>query len=428
VIASRHVILVSLGTDGDIIPYLAVGVRLRDRGHRISLLGPEHFKSAAAKLGFDFHPFVTEEAYQDFLADKGMWHPVKAGGNIAKWGGKLLRGQYALLKSVLCEDSVMVANPGALVARLAHEQFGIPIASLVLQPWLIQSSSAPPLMMPGLSLPRWAPPFVKKMYWGVINKFGDRLAGRELNRLRKEVGLGPMKNLFQWWFSPDLVIAMFPEWYGKAQPDWPRAVVNAGFYAMDGTTPLPSATVEFCHAGVKPVLFTFGTGMTHAKEHFGRALEVCSKLGKRVIFLTKYREQLPDPLPQFAHHCSSAPFSELFPLCELVVHHGGIGTTAKALKAGVPQLLLPFAYDQFDNGSRVAELGAGGWLSQRHIRTARFEVAIRACTEERIIANCARIRDKHFPEDGASRAVDLIEEQWARRSEKQKSAPKRTLA
>jgi rhamnosyltransferase subunit B len=96
---------------------------------------------------------------------------------------------------------------------------------------------------------------------------------------------------------------------------------------------------------------------------FGAAIEACRLLGERGILLTKFGQQLSAPLPPFVHHCDYAPFRKLLPCCSAVVHHGGVGTTAQALAAGIPQLILPMAWDQPDNAMRVKRLGVGHWLS-----------------------------------------------------------------
>ena len=105
--------------------------------------------------------------------------------------------------------------------------------------------------------------------------------------------------------------------------------------------------------------------MIYGGHLFHAAIEACRNLGVRGLLLTKYGQQLPTLLPPFVRHCQFAPFQELFPYCTAVVHHGGIGTVAKALATGTPQLILPLAFDQRDNAMRVKRLGAGDWLPRR---------------------------------------------------------------
>ena len=165
---------------------------------------------------------------------------------------------------------------------------------------------------------------------------------------------------------------MFPGGFGPPQPDWPPQTKLTGFPLYDGQPGggLPPEILHFCLAGDPPIAFTFGTGMMHAADTFRKAVEVCRLLGKRGILLTRYERQLPAPLPTSMRTFEFAPFLALFPLCAAVVHHGGIGTVAKALSTGTPQLILPMAFDQPDNAARVKSLGAG-----ESLKSGRWKIA-----------------------------------------------------
>ena len=362
-----RVILASVGTDGDIFPYVGLGAVLRSRGHKVVLAASANYESLAELHGFEFAPLISEEERLELLGNPDFWNPLKTAPLCARWGVRFIQRHYELLSKLMAEDTVLVANPGVLAAGLVHEKDGNPFASLVLQPWMIPSLIAPPAM-PGLTFLRRAPRPVWKAFWGALDVVGDILVGRSLNRLRASIGLKPMRRIFQNWLSPQLALGLFPEWYGPPQADWPPQMRLAGFPMFDGgqVEEMSPQILEFCRAGTAPVAFTFGTGMAHAAELFRSALEACALLGLRGIFLTKYRDQLPDSLPPSILHSNFAPFQKLFPQCAAVVHHGGIGTVAKAMAAGTPQLICPICFDQTDNGVRAKELGVGEWLHSRH--------------------------------------------------------------
>ncbi len=170
-----------------------------------------------------------------------------------------------------------------------------------------------------------------------------------------------------------MAIGMFPEWYAKPQPDWPSQMRIAGFPRFDGQTEekLDAKVFEFCQAGDPPIVFTFGTGMMHATDLFRQAVEACRQVGTRGILLTKHRANLPDALPTSVRHWEFVPLQQLLPHCAAIVHHGGIGTVAKALATGTPQLIIPHAWDQLDNARRVVQLGAGKMLNRRWVTGAR---------------------------------------------------------
>jgi UDP:flavonoid glycosyltransferase YjiC (YdhE family) len=134
-----------------------------------------------------------------------------------------------------------------------------------------------------------------------------------------------------------------------------------GFARFDGSDQkqIPAGTLDFINAGTEPIVITFGTGMRHAKTMFEKAAKACTLLNRRAILATTTPSDLPSQLPETIHHCPFAPFGQLFDRCAAVIHHGGIGTTAQAIAAGIPQLIMPLAWDQYDNADRVTRLKVG---------------------------------------------------------------------
>jgi UDP:flavonoid glycosyltransferase YjiC (YdhE family) len=312
----------------------------------------------------------------------------------------------------LCEsdEALLIASPALISARVVNEKRGTPLATPILQPWMIKSSIAPPTMPAGLTLPRWAPRPVKVIYWRLIDGVGRLLLGKELNRLRESVGLGPMRRIFDWWLSPQLILGLFADWFGPPQQDWAPQIKLCGFPLFDGRaeTELPREVEEFCNSGTAPIAFTFGTGMMHGSRLFGMAIEACELLGGRGILLTRHTAQLPAELPGFMKQCNFAPFGRLFPRCRAVVHHGGIGTIAKALAAGTPQLVMPIAYDQLDNAKRVAHLGAGTFIKPRHATAAKIAALLRALDDPPVKSRCEAISTRLKGTDAFESAANAV--------------------
>jgi UDP:flavonoid glycosyltransferase YjiC (YdhE family) len=408
-----HAILLSVGTDGDVIPFLALGAKLRGRGHRVTLLANEPYRALAQDRGLAFHPLVSAAETQELLTHPDFWHPLKGAPVVSRWGVRFLGRQYALLAELANDGpAVLVASPGVLVARLVQETRVVPLASVLLQPGMIPSVLAPPVMPGGLTLPRWAPRLVGKLYWRLLDVVGDVLVGRRLNRLRARLRLKRVDRVFQWWLSPELAIGLFPDWYGPPQADWPPQLRLAGFPLDDGRpqSDLAPDVLEFCRAGLPPIAFTFGTGMMHGTALFGAALEACRTLGARGLLLTKYGRQLPAPLPPSVRPCAFAPFQALFPHCAAVVHHGGVGTTAKALAAGTPQLVLPLAYDQPDNAARVKRLGVGDWLKPGRREGRHIAQALAPLLTPQARERCRTVAGRFGTEDNLSVAARWVEE------------------
>jgi UDP:flavonoid glycosyltransferase YjiC (YdhE family) len=409
-------ILVTVGTGGDVFPYIGLGCALRARGHQVTLAGPETYRDCSLALGLEFCPLVTAEEAERMLADPDLWHPLKSGRMAARWSLPMVPRQYETLAELVRErGTVVVANPGLLAARLVQEKLNVPLASLLLQPGLIPSCSAPPEMPGGLTIPRWLPHPLRRAYWWAVDGAVYLLVARSLNRLRARLGLPPIRRVFRWWLSPQLAIGLFPPWYAQPQPDWPPQLRLAGFGRYDGpTAELPDDVRAFCRTGPPPVAFTLGTGMAHAAPFFRDAVAACGAAGVRGLLLTKYPELIPPSLPPTIRHCAFAPFRQLLPLCGAIVHHGGIGTTAAALQAGCPQLVLPLAWDQPDNAARVTRLGVGVALGARQRGSAPLARALSRLLTPAVRERCREVAMPAAQDNGLEVAADWVEQMASR--------------
>jgi UDP:flavonoid glycosyltransferase YjiC (YdhE family) len=373
----------------------------------------DNYRPMAQRFGLAFRSLASDAENRQLIEDPDFWHPLKGAVVGARWGVKLLPRHYDLFRDLAYDgDSVFVASPALLAARMVQEKFARPLATVLLQPWMIPSCTAPPVMPAGLTLPRWAPRPLGALYWTAINGVVAALMGKELWALRRRLGLAPVRRIFPWWFSPQLVIGMFPPWYGPPQPDWLGQIRLVGFPRFDGRPGgrLPDDLAGFCDAGAPPVAFTFGTGMLHAAGLFRAGIEACERLGVRGILLTRHARQLPGTLPPGVVHAEFAPFRELFPRCAAVVHHGGVGTIAEALAAGVPQMVLPVAYDQTDNAIRVERMGAGAWLNARRARGDRLADRLSRVMTNDARARCGIVAERFMGEEPLERAAQLVEE------------------
>ena len=284
-----------------------VGARLRARGHRVTLAANENFRGLAAEHGLDFRPLVTDEETRALFGNPGFWDPLRGTWIAARWGARLIARQYEELAELASDrDAVLAAVPALFAARLVQEKLARPLVSVILQPWMIPSAISPPAMPGGLSLPPGTPLPIADLYWMLFDLAGAVLAGGRLNRLRASLGLKPVRRMFRWWYSPQRVLGLFPDWYGQPAADWPVQMRLTGFPNYDGKprTGLATDVREFCSAGPPPVVFTFGTGMMHAAGFFRAAVKACRLLGVRGLFLTKYTRQLPSALPPYIRHCT----------------------------------------------------------------------------------------------------------------------------
>ncbi len=289
----------------------------------------------------------------------------------------------------------------------------MPLASIELQPAVLRSGHEAPIL-PGMPLPRWLPPALKHLaYWIGDRMLIDPVIAPTLNRIRADLELPPVHRILdQWWHSPQRIIGLYPAWFAPPQPDWPAQLALTGFPLFDerGLTEAPAEVLKFLDQG-PPVVFTAGSAMRQGHDFFAEAAATCRLLGRPGLLVTRYPEQLPTPLPEGVRHCSYIPFSQLLPRSAALVHHGGIGTTAQALAAGIPQLIMPMSYDQPDNAARIQRLGVGRSLPRNRFRAnAVAESLDKLLQSSDVTARCRHVAQKFVGADPLAEACRLMEE------------------
>lgn len=409
-----RILLTPIGTHGDIHPFVGLGIELARRGHEVIVIANDHFQGLIERAGLPFVAFGTAEQFREILTNPAVWHPTE--------GFKILLNYMALgtkpLYDLIAEhhvpgNTVVVHSPMGLGARLAHEKLGVPLVTVHLAPSSLRSMQLP-LLLANLWLPRWAPAFVKRaIFWA-----GDRFVVRPileapLNAIRAELGLPAIaRPLKEWWNSPRRIVALFPEWFGSMGADWPTQTRLCTFPLFDerGLAKLPADLEAFLSAGDPPVIFTPGSGMAHGQSFFRAAVEACQQLACRGILLTMHTDHLPSNLPATIRHFTYIPFSQVFARAAAVVHHGGIGTTAQGLAAGVPQLIMPMAYDQPDNAHRLKELGVGRSLPVKRFTGPNLAAELRSLLRPDVRQRCQEVAARLVNQQPFDRVCTLIEE------------------
>ncbi len=384
-------LLIPVGSYGDVHPFVGLALALRRRGHRVTLVTNGYFEPLIRRVGIDFVPFGPDD--QSVLDNPDLWHPLRGFKVVMDTVLPATRQLYDLVASRYVPGRTVVAAASlALGARLAQEKLGIPTATVHLQPGVFRSIDAP-AKLGGLPMPPWAPRFYKRLvYWLADRYFIDPVVAPPLNAVRRDLGLPPVARvLAEWWNSPRVVMGLFPDWFGLPQPDWPPQTVLTGFPLYDerGATEVPAELDAFLGAGTPPIVFTPGSAMRHAHRFFAESVRACVRLGRRGVLLTRFPEQVPADLPDGVRHFAYAPLSEVLPRCAALVFHGGIGTLAQGLAAGVPLVVMPLAHDQFDNAARVIRLGVGCSILPKAYRGDRVARALEELlTSAAVAENC----------------------------------------
>jgi rhamnosyltransferase subunit B len=410
-----NILLAPVGSHGDVHPFCGIGAELARRGHAVTVFTNGHFEPLVRRVGLGFVAVGTDQEFRDVMEDPELWHPTRGWRKVfASTIEHILPLQYEALKARFVPgETVVVAATLALGARVLQDETGVPTATIHLQPSVIRSAHAPP-KLPGAPIPRWAPRWMTRLMFAAADRLViDPVVAPPLNAFRATRGLPPVdKVTSDWWHSPDLAIGLFPDWFAPPQPDWPAQMRVTGFPLFDeqGLEPMPPELLTFLDAADPPVAFTPGSAMSQGRPFFEAAAGACARLGRRGLLLTRHPQNLPASLPPGVIHVPYAPFSELLPRCAALVHHGGIGTTAQALAAGVPQLVMPMSHDQPDNADRVKRLGVGDWIGVRAFRPAAVARKLRGLiSSTNVAARCRAVAGRFAGARAIADTCDLIE-------------------
>jgi UDP:flavonoid glycosyltransferase YjiC (YdhE family) len=409
-----HVLIQTAGSSGDVDPFVGLGRALVARGHSVDLLANEAFEGLVRAAGLGFVQLGTREQYGQLLADPALWHPQKGSQFVFERAviPFLESGVDGIRALVRPAETVLVTSSLGLSARLVSEADGVPLVTAHLAPSLFRSLHHMP-QFGGIVIPDGVPKFLKRVFWWIADRVVDPSVCPGLNAVRLKLGLPPVSRPFQGWIHKgDGLLGLFPEWFAARQPDWPAHLVCAGFPLFDEgeVEPLDADLDAWLSAGDPPLLFTHGSANLHARAFFHASAQAAADLGRRALLVSVEPRAIPDPLPTGVRHELRVPFSRVFRRCAAVVHHGGIGTTAQGLAAGVPQLVVPMAFDQYDNGSRVRDLGVGDMLAAKGYTAKRAGAMLRRLLDDPDVPGRARAcADRMQAEDARSVACAEIE-------------------
>jgi len=409
-----HCLMTALGSYGDVLPIVGLASAMIARGHQATIISNPRFQSIIEETGAGFVPIGTEEEYDEFTLHPDSWHPIRGPIlAIGKFVCEHLHELYELIdENQRPGGTILVAHGLDMASRVHQDKHGTPVASVHLAPLALRSFYESPQifgMWMHSYLPRW---FRRAQYW-VADQILDRLLAPELDSLRRGLGLEPVRGVMRdWYFSPQLVLGLFPDWFAQPQPDWPPNTVQTGFPLWDqsATIELSEDIEEFLDEGDPPVVFTPGSAMAQGPWFFEAAVDACRRLGRRSIFATKYPEQLPKEMPSTVRHVEFVPFSKLLPRAAALVHHGGIGTCAQGLAAGLPQLVMPMAYDQLDNAARLKRLGVAASISRKKFRGPAVARALEGLlSRESVSAAGRRCAERMDPAESLKASCDALE-------------------
>src|SRR6201993_4785649 len=396
-----RIVFSTFGTFGDVNPLIALSLELKRRGHTPVLAIPAMFRNKVEPLGIEFAAVRPDQDPHDKRMVEMIWD-IKKGTErgLREFLFPAIRDSYQdLLEAISGQGGadLLVTGELAYAGPIIAQKTGIPWASYVLAPLSFFSGYDPPVLPPYPTLSRV--PSIVPRAGRLVPRFArvvTRNWSEPLYALRRELGLEQGPNpIFDAKHSPRLVLALFSRVLGDPQPDWPPNTLITGFAFYDGDSgnaDLAPELENFLTAGPPPLVFTLGSAAVMAAgDFYEQSAKAAELLRERAVLLTgsdpqnRPRRALSDRICIAPY----APYSKIFPRAAAIIHQGGVGTTAQALKAGRPMLVMPYSHDQPDNARRVRHLGVAKVI-RRNAYTAEAAAAkIRVLLREKSYAHRA---------------------------------------
>jgi len=383
-----RIALATEGTRGDVYPMLALASAFRDRGHDPVLCAPPDFAQEASDRGFDFRPIGI--SVRQVLADEAE---AIAGGGLAQlrtvhdYMRETLDRQFAELPEATQGADLIVGAGVQGAAGSCAELHRAAYRYVVYCPAIVPSPQHAPMLFPARPLPRW----LNQLMWGASRVGFNCVLRPRINRLRRGLGLPPVKDLYGYLLSDRPVIACDRELIGVSAELSARADTIRCLHPMS-SDPLPPKLESFLDAGPAPVFLGFGSMTDPDPASTTRTLlDAIARVGCRALISEGWAGLGHGALPEGVMTVGRCSHAALFRRVAAVVHHGGAGTTTTAARAGAPQLLIPHLLDQYYWSNRVSMLGVGPpAIHRRRLTSSQLAGTLSAMLDNELLAERAR--------------------------------------
>jgi UDP:flavonoid glycosyltransferase YjiC (YdhE family) len=413
-----RVVINTFGSFGDIHPYMAIAMELQRRGHVPVIATMEIYREKIEGAGLEFvpvRPNIPQPKEQDPELIRKIMEP--------RTGPRFLmeevvypavRDSYADLLGAVEGADLLLTHSAAPAGPLVGQKTGMPWISTVLAPFSFISAYDPPVP-PFWQWTRRLSVLGPEVMGFLLNLSKSLYKAKAVTDFRDELGLPDVGNpMFEGQHSPTRIMALFSEVFAQRQPDWPQQTEITGFCFYDGhhEAVVPTELIRFLDSGAPPIVFTLGSSAVWvARDFFSESIEAARSIGRRAVLLIGDERNLPRSLPQGVIAVDYVPYQSLLPRACAVVHHGGVGTTSQALLAGVPTLIVPFAFDQSDNAEHAFRIGTSRTLYRKNYQAAKVANELEELLRHPYYSRRALdVSQKLKREDGPARASDLIEE------------------
>jgi sterol 3beta-glucosyltransferase len=415
-----RIAIIAPGSRGDVQPYVALGKGLKNAGHGVRFVTHQNFEALVNSHGLEFWPIAG--SVQDIVQNRDMRERLERGNFcsiLSQMAREAQQGAVRLAEGGLAAcrgmDLVLAGMGGVYIGLSLAEKLDL----LLLQAYLVPftpTRAFPSVLVAnfpsflGGCLFRLSHHLTRQIMWQGFRS-ADKLARQSVLDLPAPGFWGP--------YSSDRTHGL-PILYGISpsvirQPaDWGDDIHVTGYWFLDSAddwTP-PPVLMDFLDAGSPPVCIGFGSMSTRKPEETAELIiKALGRIRQRAILLSGWGGLRRSDLPETVFMIDSIPHSWLFPRVAAIVHHGGAGTTAAGLRAGVPAVIVPFFGDQPFWGQRIAELGVGPRpVLRKKLTVERLAEAIQmAVTDDGMRQRAADLGSRIRAEDGVGRAVEIIQ-------------------
>lgn len=408
--------LLAAGTRGDTQPYIALGLALQQAGYKVRIAASETFEDFVHSFGLEFYPLLGDVSKiaddENLRLAMSADNPLKvmmSFNTMKNYAYAMQQGFYAACQGA----DAIIYHPGAAIGHFVAQALDIP--SILATPFPMTPTKDYPALIFYDSV-RWGKTFnllthmiFQQVMWQTskapIKQFWKNKFGNVPHNFANPFAQQPDKN--------DLTLVACSNYVFHQPQDCSKEVHHTGYWFLDEDNWSPSDQLqEFLQAGTPPVYVGFGSlgSRERATQTTELVLAALERSGQRGVLatgwggLTKVKE-----IPENIFIVESIPHAWLFPKMSAIVHHGGAGTTAAALRAGVPSVIIPHANDQFAWGKRVEELGVGAKpIPRKQLTVEKLATAITAALNEEVKAKAIALGKKIQLENGTKVATKLI--------------------
>ena len=414
-----RIAIIAPGSQGDVQPFLALGKGLIKAGNAVRLVTNQNYEKQVKSHGLEFWPI--EVNMEDIIRSEKMREVLESGKlltSMARMGNELRQNAALLAKRSLeaCREMnlVMAGISGLFIANSIAEKLGIPLLQALNIPFTPTKAFAGALLP---KYPSWLGGYrlshrlTQQIVWQAYRPT-DKVVRMQVLGLPKSPFFGPFK--FETLRDGPIIYGISPSVFPRPT-DWADNIHITGFWSLDPPdhwSP-PSDLKEFLQDGPLPLYIGFGSmSSKNPEETANMVLKVLNKTNQRAIVFSGWGGLNKIDLPDSVLMVDSIPHSWLFSRVRAVIHHGGAGTTAAGLTAGVPSIIVPFHGDQPFWGHLISKLGVGpNPIPRKKLSAARLVKAIQEVeTDEEISENASKLGSEIRAENGIEKAISIINE------------------